>query len=175
MLSAAGAVLAVVEALDGRPLVVDPVGVSSTGRSLLSPAALELLRTRLLPLATVVTPNLAEVAALTGLHVDREDQLEDAARAVHALGPQWVLITGGHLPGNPTDLLYDGKQTVLLEGDRISTDHTHGTGCTLASALAGYLALGEDVPTATRDAKVFVTGAIRRGYPLGAGPGPVSP
>jgi hydroxymethylpyrimidine/phosphomethylpyrimidine kinase len=175
MLSTAGAVLAVVEALGGRPLVVDPVGVSSTGRSLLSPAALEHLRTRLLPLATVVTPNLAEVAALTGLHVDREDQLEDAARAVHALGPEWVLITGGHLPGNPTDLLYDGKQTVVLEGDRISTDHTHGTGCTLASALAGYLALGDDVPTATRHAKAFVTDAIRRGYPLGAGPGPVRP
>lgn len=175
MLSSPGAVLAVVEALDGRPLVVDPVGVSSTGRPLLAPEALELLRTRLLPLATVVTPNLAEVAALTGVLVDDASGLLDAARAVHALGPAWVLVKGGHLPGRPTDLLYDGTAAILLEGDRVETPHTHGTGCVLASALAAHLALGADVPTAARAAKAFVTEAIRRGYPLGAGAGPVRP
>jgi hydroxymethylpyrimidine/phosphomethylpyrimidine kinase len=94
---------------------------------------------------------------------------------VHALGPRWVLVKGGHLLGRPTDLLYDGTDAVLLEGERVDTAHTHGTGCVLASALAGYLALGDDVPTAARKAKAFVTAAIRRGYPLGAGPGPVSP
>jgi hydroxymethylpyrimidine/phosphomethylpyrimidine kinase len=175
MLSSAGAVLAVAEALQGRPLVIDPVGVSSTGRSLLTPAALGLLRTRLLPLATVVTPNLAEVTALTGLVVEDEAGLQEAAEAVHALGPRWVLVKGGHLPGQPTDLLYDGKAALLLRGDRIPTRHTHGTGCTLASALAAHLALGDDVPTAARKAKEFVTDALRRGYPLGAGPGPVRP
>jgi hydroxymethylpyrimidine/phosphomethylpyrimidine kinase len=175
MLSSAGAVLALAEALQGQPLVIDPVGVSSTGRSLLTPAALGLLRTRLLPLATVVTPNLAEVAALTGLVVEDEAGLQEAAEAVHALGPRWVLVKGGHLPGQPTDLLYDGKAALLLRGDRIPTRHTHGTGCTLASALAAHLALGDDVPTAARKAKEFVTDALRRGYPLGAGPGPVRP
>jgi hydroxymethylpyrimidine/phosphomethylpyrimidine kinase len=175
MLSSAGAVLALAEALQGQPLVVDPVGVSSTGRSLLTPAALGLLRTRLLPLATVVTPNLAEVTALTGLVVEDEAGLQEAAEAVHALGPRWVLVKGGHLRGQPTDLLYDGKAALLLRGDRIPTRHTHGTGCTLASALAAHLALGDDVPTAARKAKEFVTDALRRGYPLGAGPGPVRP
>ncbi|MDX6266494.1 MAG: hydroxymethylpyrimidine/phosphomethylpyrimidine kinase [Frankiales bacterium] len=175
MLSSAGAVLALAEALQGQPLVIDPVGVSSTGRSLLTPAALGLLRTRLLPLTTVVTPNLAEVAALTGLVVEDEAGLQEAAEAVHALGPRWVLVKGGHLPGQPTDLLYDGKAALLLRGDRIPTRHTHGTGCTLASALAAHLALGDDVPTAARKAKEFVADALRRGYPLGAGPGPVRP
>ena len=175
MLSSLGAVLAVVEALRAEPLVVDPVGVSSTGRALLAPAALELLRTRLLPRATVVTPNLAEVAVLTGVVVTDAAGLLEAAEAVHALGPAWVLVKGGHLPGPPTDLLYDGKQPILLEGDRIGTDHTHGTGCVLAAALAAHLALGADVPTAARAAKAFVTEAIRRGYALGAGPGPVRP
>ncbi|MFN2536584.1 MAG: bifunctional hydroxymethylpyrimidine kinase/phosphomethylpyrimidine kinase, partial [Mycobacteriales bacterium] len=107
--------------------------------------------------------------------VDDEAGLRDAAKAVHALGPAWVLVTGGHLEGGPTDLLYDGQEAVLLEGLRVHTAHTHGTGCVLASALAAYLALGADVPTAARDAKAFVTEAIRRGYPLGAGPGPVRP
>lgn len=173
MLSSAAAVLAVAEALDGRPLVVDPVGTSSTGTALLSPAALEQLRSRLLPLATVVTPNLAEVTALTGVVVDDASGLLAAARAVHALGPQWVLVKGGHLPGPPVDLLYDGTDSALLEGERVLTEHTHGTGCTLAAALAGWLALGADVPAAAARAKALVTEAIRRGYPLGAGPGPV--
>ncbi|MCU1601452.1 MAG: phosphomethylpyrimidine kinase [Frankiales bacterium] len=175
MLSSPGAVLAVVEALDARPLVVDPVGVSSTGRSLLSPEALDVLRTELLPLATVVTPNLAEVAALTGVDVRDANDLEDAATAVHALGPQWVLVKGGHLPGDPTDLLYDGTTAHVLRGPRISTEHTHGTGCVLASALAGRMALGDDVPAAAAAAKALVTAAIRNGYPLGSGPGPVRP
>lgn len=175
MLSTAAVVLAVADAVAGLPLVVDPVGVSSTGQSLLSPEALELLRSRLLPLALVVTPNLAEVGALTGLVVTSADQLEEAARAVHALGPQWVLVKGGHLPGPPVDLLYDGSTATHLDGVRVDSPHTHGTGCALASALAGYLALGEDVPQAAAHAKELVTEAIRRGYPLGAGPGPVCP
>jgi hydroxymethylpyrimidine/phosphomethylpyrimidine kinase len=173
MLSSPGAVYAVVEALTGEPLVVDPVGVSSTGATLLVPAALDLLRSRLLPLATVVTPNLAEVAALTGVIVTDEDQLLAGAEAVLALGPTWVLVTGGHLPGDPTDLLYDGTTEIRLRGLRIDTRHTHGTGCTLAAAIAGHLALGLSVPEAVVAAKDVVTEAIRRGYPHGRGAGPV--
>ncbi len=175
MLSSAGVVSLVVEAVRGLPLVVDPVGVSSTGQSLLAPDALQLLRSELLPLATIVTPNLAEVTALTGVVVTDEGQLFDAAKAVHALGPRWVLITGGHLPGDPLDLLYDGSTATELRAPRLPGPHTHGTGCALASALAGYLALGHPVPEAAALAKEFVRGAIRGGYPLGRGTGPVRP
>jgi hydroxymethylpyrimidine/phosphomethylpyrimidine kinase len=173
MLSSAAAVEAVVEAVIGLPLVVDPVGVSSTGHALLTPDALELLRSRLLPMATVVTPNLAEVEALTGFVVADQADLEEAAKRVHALGPAWVLVKGGHLDGPPLDLLYDGADAFELPGQRIESPHTHGTGCTLASALAAHLARGEDVLTAAAKAKDLVADAIRRGYPLGAGPGPV--
>lgn len=175
MLATAGAVAAVIEAIGGLPLVVDPVGVSSTGQSLLTPDALRLLRSELLPLATVVTPNLAEVEALTGLVVRDESQLVEAAQAVHALGPQWVLLTGGHLPGDPVDLLYDGATVTALRAPRLPALHTHGTGCTLASALAGHLALGHPVPEAAALAKEFVRRAITAGYPLGRGVGPVRP
>jgi hydroxymethylpyrimidine/phosphomethylpyrimidine kinase len=173
MLSSAATVEVVVEAVSGLPLVVDPVGISSTGQALLTPDALLLLRSRLLPLATVVTPNLAEVAALTGFVVESAADLQEAAERVHALGPQWVLIKGGHLYGSPLDLLYDGVESHQLVGERIDTVHTHGTGCTLASALAGYLALGDEVPLAAFKAKELVAQALRRSYPLGAGPGPV--
>ena len=120
-------------------------------------------------------PNLAEVTALTGVVVTDEGQLFDAAKAVHALGPRWVLITGGHLPGDPLDLLYDGSTATELRAPRLPGPHTHGTGCTLASALAGYLALGHPVPEAAALAKEVVRGAIRGGYPLGRGTGPVRP
>ena len=175
MLATAEVVRLVASAVDGIPLVVDPVGAASTGRSLLDPEGLRALRDRLLPLATVVTPNLAEVEALTGRVVTAERDLLDAAKAVRALGPRWVLITGGHLPGAPVDLLYDGSSAYALRGTRIESRHTHGSGCTLASALAGYLALGYDVPEAAKRAKQLTAGAIEHGYPLGAGPGPVRP
>jgi hydroxymethylpyrimidine/phosphomethylpyrimidine kinase len=173
MLSSAETVEAVADAVVGLPLVVDPVGVSTTGQALLSADALLVLRSRLLPLATVVTPNLAEVEALTGFVIESAADLQEAAKRVVDLGPAWVLITGGHLPGPPVDLLHDGVESHELLGDRIDTPHTHGTGCTLASAIAGYLALGEEVPVAAVKAKAFVVEAIRRGYSLGAGSGPV--
>ena len=173
MLACADIVLAVAEAVQGRPLVVDPVGFASTGGILQEPGTVEALRDQLLPLATVVTPNLAEVFLLTGFVVRDENDLAEAARRVHALGPQWVLVKGGHLAGDPLDLLYDGSSATVLRGSRVDSPHTHGTGCTLAAALAGRLALGDDVPAAAAAAKALVTEAIRRGYPLGAGPGPV--
>lgn len=157
----------------GVPIVVDPVGVSKHGDSLLALDALDAVRTALLPLATVVTPNLWEVEQLTGVKVDEESRLREAAEAVHALGPSWVLIKGGHLPGEPVDLLFDGAREYRFAAARHDNRHTHGTGCTLASAIASHLALGADVVDAVGRAKEYVTGAIEHGFPLGAGIGPV--
>ncbi len=154
-------------------LVVDPVAVSKHGDPLLHPDAVESLAGRLLPLATVVTPNLGEVRLLTGVEVADRAGMEEAARALHALGPAWVLVKGGHLRGDEAvDLLWDGRQALWLEAPRLATPHTHGTGCTLASALAANLASGLDVPTATRAAKQYLSGALAGGFPLGKGVGP---
>ncbi|MEW2454884.1 bifunctional hydroxymethylpyrimidine kinase/phosphomethylpyrimidine kinase [Streptomyces albus] len=155
------------------PVVVDPVGVSKHGDALLASDAVAAVRTKLLPTATVVTPNLDEVAQLTGVRVTEEDGLREAAAAVLAHGPRWVLIKGGHLPGEAVDLLTDGTEEHWLRAPRHDNRHTHGTGCTLASALAASLAKGLDVPAAARAAKEYVTGAIAAGFPLGAGLGPV--
>jgi hydroxymethylpyrimidine/phosphomethylpyrimidine kinase len=155
------------------PVVVDPVAVSKHGDSLISEGTLDAIRERLLPLATVVTPNLLEAELLTGMNITDEARMLAAARMINAMGPQWVLIKGGHLPGNPVDLLFDGEQVIRYPGQRITSAHTHGTGCTLASAIAARLAIGDDVPTAVQAAKEYVTGAIAAGFPLGAGIGPV--
>jgi len=155
------------------PVVVDPVAVSKHGDSLLSAGTLEAIRERLLPLATVVTPNLLEAELLTGITITDETQMLAAASMINVMGPQWVLVKGGHLPGNPVDLLFDGDRVIRFPGDRIDSVHTHGTGCTLASAIAARLALGDDVPSAVKAAKAYVTGAIAAGFPLGAGIGPV--
>jgi len=155
------------------PVVVDPVAVSKHGDSLLSAGTLEAVRERLLPLATVVTPNLLEAGLLTGMTIWHEAEMLAAAQQINAMGPQWVLVKGGHLPGNPVDLLFDGERVIRFPGDRIDSVHTHGTGCTLASAIAARLALGDDVPTAVKAAKAYVTGAIAGGFALGAGIGPV--
>lgn len=155
------------------PVVVDPVGFSKHGDPLLAAEAVETVRTRLLPAATVVTPNLDEVRLLTGLAVRDEAGMRAAARAVLSQGPRWALIKGGHLDGDAVDLLSDGDQEHWLRAARHGNRHTHGTGCTLASAVACGLALGMDVPAAVRAAKEYVTGAIAAGYPLGSGIGPV--
>lgn len=175
MLAAPALVEIVADALTGAdlPLVVDPVGVSKHGDSLLAPEAVETLKSRLLPLATVATPNLWEVAQLTGIKVEDERELRRAADAVLRLGPTWALIKGGHLPGDPVDLLTDGATEHRFPAARLDNRHTHGTGCTLASAIASHIARGDDVPTAVGRAKEYVTGAIAHGFPLGAGIGPV--
>jgi hydroxymethylpyrimidine/phosphomethylpyrimidine kinase len=161
--------------LDGLdvPIVVDPVGVSKHGDPLLAADALDAVREELLTVATLVTPNLHEVAQLTGIDVLSEDGLLGAAQAVHALGSRWVLVKGGHLDGDAVDLLYDGVQSWQFRAVRLDNRHTHGTGCTLASAIASYLALGHEMPVAVGLAKDYVTGAIAAGFALGAGIGPV--
>jgi hydroxymethylpyrimidine/phosphomethylpyrimidine kinase len=175
MLASSTLVETVAEVLAGVdvPVVVDPVGVSKHGDPLLAPEAVDAVRGALLPTATVVTPNLWEVEQLTGVKVVDEPGMREAAEAVKALGPRWVLIKGGHLPGEPADLLFDGEREYRFTAPRHDNRHTHGTGCTLASAIASYLALGDDVRDAVAKAKEYVTGAIAAGFPLGSGIGPV--
>lgn len=155
------------------PVVVDPVAMSKHGDRLLSDGTLEAVRDRLLPLATIVTPNLLEAELLTGIAITDDSQMLAAATAIQAMGPQCVLVKGGHLPGSPVDLLFDGTEVTRFPGERIASVHTHGTGCTLASAIAARLALGDEISAAVRAAKNYVTGAIAAGFPLGAGIGPV--
>ncbi|MFF9510368.1 bifunctional hydroxymethylpyrimidine kinase/phosphomethylpyrimidine kinase [Streptomyces sp. NPDC014724] len=175
MLSSAALVETVAELLadTDAPVVVDPVGVSKHGDPLLAAEALDSVRTKLLPVATVATPNLDEVAQLTGVNVTDETGMRQAATEMLGFGPRWVVIKGGHLSGEPVDLVTDGAREHWLRAPRHDNRHTHGTGCTLASAIACGLALGQDVPTAVRSAKDYVTGAIAAGFPLGAGIGPV--
>jgi hydroxymethylpyrimidine/phosphomethylpyrimidine kinase len=155
------------------PVVVDPVGVSKHGDTLLAADAVSAVQSALLPVATLVTPNLWEVELLTGVKVEAESDLLRAAAAVLEFGPAWVLVKGGHLPGQPVDLLFDGTTSHRFEGPRYDNMHTHGTGCTLASAIASHLALGLPMPEAVQQAKEYVTGAIRQGFALGSGIGPV--
>ncbi len=175
MLSSAVLVETVAGLLAGAdvPVVVDPVSVSKHGDPLLAVEALDAVRTRLLPVATVATPNLDEVAQLTGVAVGDETDMRRAAAALLAFGPRWVLVKGGHLSGDAADLLTDGSSEHWLRAPRYDNRHTHGTGCTLASAIAVGLADGKPVPEAVRAAKEYVTGAIAAGFPLGAGIGPV--
>ncbi|MEV7421873.1 bifunctional hydroxymethylpyrimidine kinase/phosphomethylpyrimidine kinase [Streptomyces sp. NPDC091212] len=175
MLSSAELVSAVSELLAGTaaPVVVDPVGVSKHGDPLLAASALETVRTELMPVATVATPNLDEVAQLTGVRVTDEAGMRRAAGAVLEFGPRWALIKGGHLPGDAVDLLWDGTEEHWLRAPRHDNRHTHGTGCTFAAAIAAGLGGGQDVVEAVVAAKEYVTGAIAGGFALGGGIGPV--
>ncbi|MFJ9418365.1 bifunctional hydroxymethylpyrimidine kinase/phosphomethylpyrimidine kinase [Streptomyces sp. NPDC101227] len=178
MLSSAELVETVAGLLAGLtvPVVVDPVGVSKHGDSLLAASALDAVRTKLLPTATVATPNLDEVAQLTGVHVREEADMRRAAAAILGFGPRWALIKGGHLAADAdeaVDLLTDGTEEHWLRAPRHDNRHTHGTGCTLASAIAAQLAKGDTVPQAAAAAKDYVNGAIAAGFRLGAGIGPV--
>lgn len=185
MLATAEIILAVAKTLDetgiGRgtdvPFVVDPVAASATGHALLRDDALAAIRTELFPRATLVTPNLDEVRLLTGVRVSDMDGQRDAARALLALGPQWVLVKAGHLEGSPecTDLLSDGTEWIELTGPRYDTGNTHGGGDTMASAITASLARGLPVPEAVAAGKRFIERSVAESYPLGAGVGPVSP
>ncbi len=160
-----------------RTLVVDPVFVSKHGHHLLAEDAVAALRERILPLATLVTPNLPEAAGLTGRSVDSPAQMAEAARAILALGPSAVLVKGGHLEGGEgaDDLFFDGTDLEWIRGERIDTPNTHGTGCVLSSAIAAHLARGRPLEEAVRLGKAFVTEAIRHALAIGHGIGPVDP
>jgi hydroxymethylpyrimidine/phosphomethylpyrimidine kinase len=159
----------------GMPrLVVDPVLKASTGHTLLGAEAIPLLKKTLLPLASVVTPNLDEAEILTGKKVRNLNEMEEASKAIKGLGPD-VVVTGGHLKGECVDLLYDGRDIHHFSGSRIRTEHTHGSGCVFSTALATFLALEDDVRRATELAHEFTRRAIERGYPCGKGAGAVCP
>jgi hydroxymethylpyrimidine/phosphomethylpyrimidine kinase len=180
MLFSAGIVEAVAKAVEVHGierLVVDPVFVSKHRDQLLAPEAVSALTERLFPLARVVTPNLYEAEGLVGGgEIKSLEDMREAARALRALGPRYVLIKGGHLPGDTAvDLLFDGSHFTELSGPRFDTQDTHGTGCALSAAIAARLAHGDDAPTAVRRAKDFVAGAIRHGLRIGKGFGPVNP
>jgi hydroxymethylpyrimidine/phosphomethylpyrimidine kinase len=179
MLSSTAIVEAVSAALEtaGVPnLVVDPVFVSKHGDPLLREDAVEAIRKRLLPLATLVTPNLPEAAGLAGFEVASRSDMEKAARAVLHLGPTAVLVKGGHLEVDlAADLFADDDGPEWIEGERIDTPHTHGTGCVLSAAVTASLARGLPLREAVRTGKAFVTEAIRHALAIGGGIGPVSP
>jgi len=177
MLASASIMTAIAEAvqrLGVAPLVVDPVCASQHGDPLLQPDALDALRDVIIPLATLITPNLNEVRLLTGVDVHARADMDGAARALHALGPKWVLVKGGHLAdGDSVDVLYDGATFREFSAPRHDTKHTHGSGDTLAAAITSALAHGMDVPDAVAFGKWFVTDAVANSFPLGAGLGPV--
>jgi hydroxymethylpyrimidine/phosphomethylpyrimidine kinase len=174
MLGDVATIVAVAGALDalpaGTPVVHDPVMVAESGARLLQSAAVGALREQILPRATVITPNLPEARVLAG---DEALEGEDLVRALHALGPAWVVVTGGHRE-EATDLVYDGATLTGLPGERHPDGAAHGSGCTHSSTLAARLALGDDPLTAARRAREVAAGAVRDGLrDLGAGPGPV--
>ena len=159
--------------LGWRPLVVDPVMVAKSGDVLLEAAAVEALRSRLLPLAEVVTPNWPEAEALSGLRIADEDAALEAGRRLLELGPRWVLVKGGHSPGAPTDFLIGQRAVMELRGTRVGGRHTHGTGCTFSAALAAQLARGRTVPEAAGEAKRYLQAALEQAPELGGGHGPL--
>ncbi len=154
-------------------LVVDPVMIAKSGHHLLKPEAVETLAGELFPLALVITPNLHEAEALTGIRIETAGHMREAARKLKEFGPAYVVLKGGHLAGTPMDLLFDGTRFREYANERCHTPHTHGTGCTFASAIAAFLARGFSVEDAVAGAKEYITGAIRHGLPLGSGHGPV--
>ncbi len=156
-------------------LVVDPVLAASSGAALLDPAGIQALKEEIFPITYLLTPNAPEAALLTGLEVGNPADLEDAARRLQKLGPAWVLAKGGHLPGEPVDVLTDGANAYHLSGPRLVAPHSHGSGCALASACAAYLARGLSLPEAVSQARTLVAQALRWGLPLGRGRGPVNP
>ncbi len=154
-------------------LVIDPVMVAKSGDHLLAQNAIGALRERLLPLALAITPNLPEAGVILGRSVEQEQDMRDAARDLQALGPRYVLLKGGHLPGDAVDLLFDGQEFYEFRGARIPTRNTHGTGCTYASAITALLARGLPVVDAVRAAKDYLHRAIEQAESIGAGHSPV--
>jgi hydroxymethylpyrimidine/phosphomethylpyrimidine kinase len=171
---------AIIEAVADRlgptrfPLIIDPVMVSKHGAPLMAPEAAKALISRLLPRAFLVTPNLAEAEQLAGMKADSIASMERAARLIASMGPRHVLVKGGHLAGEASDLLLADGHATLLPAGRVETPHTHGTGCVLSAAITARLARGEEVGAAARDAKEFVRLAIKTNPGLGGGFGPIN-
>jgi hydroxymethylpyrimidine kinase/phosphomethylpyrimidine kinase len=161
--------------LDPAPLVLDPVLAAGGGFPLLEDVGIEALKTELFPLTHLLMPNAPEAARLTGDKIETPEDLAAAARRLRALGPRWVLAKGGHLPGEPVDVLTDGKNTYFLPGVRLAAPRNHGSGCLMASACAAGLAQGLSLPEAVNQARNLTVQALKYGLPLGRGNGPVNP
>lgn len=162
------------EAWGIKHLVVDPVMVSKGGVALLQPDAVDALKADLLPLASIVTPNIAEAEVLAGRRVASPAHAREAAKAIAAMGPQTVIIKGGHLPGSPTDLVYHEGRFTPIEGTRVDTMNTHGTGCTFSAAITAFLAQGFETMDAIRLAKSFIQNALEHAVSIGEGHSPVA-
>jgi hydroxymethylpyrimidine/phosphomethylpyrimidine kinase len=174
MLSTAPIIAEVARRLRARaeaPVVLDPVMIAKSGDPLLEPAARDALIKEMLPLAHVVTPNLHEAGALAGMTVASEADMEEAARRILALGPRHVLVKGGHLTHTATDILWNGRELTRFAGEHLDSPHTHGTGCTFSAAIAAGLARRQPLGDAIREAKAYVTAAIREGFQAGRGVG----
>jgi hydroxymethylpyrimidine/phosphomethylpyrimidine kinase len=156
-----------------KNLVVDPVMVAKSGDLLLRKSAIEALRSSLIPLAAVVTPNVPEAEELTGMRLESTREIEEAARRIVGMGAGSVVIKGGHRKGPAIDLFFDGKKFRAFSAPRIRTKNTHGTGCTFSAAITAYLARGEKLEEAVANAKKYITSAIRRGFRIGSGHSPV--
>ena len=170
------AVAKAVEAHDISSLVVDPVSVSKHRDQLLTDEAVETLRTRLIPLARLITPNLFETGLLLDRDVEKLDDMRRAAEDLLQLGPRAVLVKGGHLPGSEAiDVFFDGDNMLELKAPHYETEDTHGTGCALSAAITARLAHGDDLIDAVRFGKGFISGAIQKGLRIGRGYGPVNP
>jgi hydroxymethylpyrimidine/phosphomethylpyrimidine kinase len=179
MLSNAGIVEAVAEAVREfriPNLVVDPVMIAKSGAPLLAPDARKALCEELLPLATVITPNVFEAEAILGRKIEDLDAMKKAARELKNIGCQWVVVKGGRLDieSQAVDVLYDGKELILFRSPRLESLCTHGSGCTFASAITAGLARGRMPPDAVKRAKDYVTEAIRKGFSMGSGHGPAN-
>jgi len=175
MLSNEEAIEAIAEKLKHylpRYIVLDPVMISKSGYDLLQPGAKEALVNKLLPLAAIITPNLPEASAIVSEAVISIGDMEKAAKQLVAMGPRAALVKGGHLIGEPVDVLFDGKEIHYLRGKRIDTKNTHGTGCTLSSAICAELAKGRSMLAAVTHAKQYIQGAIVNSLDLGSGAGP---
>ncbi len=157
-------------------LVVDPVMLAKSGDALLAPEAQEAVRTVLLPVALVVTPNLPEAEALTGRRIETLEAMRTAARDLHGMGVRWVVVKGGHLPfeGDAIDIVFDGRDYTELRSPRFPTTNTHGTGCTFAAAITAGLAKGRDPLAAITRAKQYVSRAIETSLAIGHGHGPTN-
>ncbi len=155
-------------------LVVDPVMVAKGGDRLLRDDAVDALRSLLIPIAMVMTPNIPEAEALLGVKIETLEDAKEAAQALVGMGARAVVVKGGHLKGPPTDILYDGEEFRAYTSRRIETTSTHGTGCTFASAIAANLAKGLPLRQAVSLAKSYVTSAIRMAQPIGRGHGPLN-
>lgn len=153
-------------------VVLDPVMISKSGSYLLKPEAVTALKEKLIPLSLVVTPNLMEAEALTGVNIHTPDDMREAARHIIGMGAHGVVVKGGHMTGDALDIFYDGQQFIEVTSERIDTKNTHGTGCTFSSAIAANLALGLGLADSVKRAKEYITGAIRNSLDIGHGVGP---